>query len=415
MISCLTNRLQMSELSRTIRQLEQEKSQLEEVLAKFSEQREALESDRNNLDVEKQDLLARIEELENDFEELAEKLEVSVSQEGDWEARYRALQVDAQATQNKITKELVNVKTENDLLKKQVGVLKESTQLGQVQRSLDSLQVVQHEKDVLLHKLQDELDSVLQERDTLSRELLDIESNIEGRVATQIVKERMQVKALENALVLERSEREHDLEHWSIVDRERDSLSKAVDELSNWKAVYEAGHGLQQLARTQKKLSDDNRRLSKALEDQTTRVSQLVDSHSVLSLAFDKLKREVGKPDNFFYDELELHNEVQALHVSLQAQVRELEQQLNNLESENSKLRRSLRENAGSYSADGFKFAGLDADQLIQVNEFAVSLRDGKLQLPLNDRSRELFKEVEKLRNELQKLKLLKVCGSLVS
>lgn len=36
------------------------------------------------------------------------------------------------------------------------------------------------------------------------------------------------------------------------------------------------------------------------------------------------------------------------------------------------------------------------------VDKFAQNLRDGKIEIPLNDRSRELLKEVEKLKAQIQ-------------
>lgn len=41
------------------------------------------------------------------------------------------------------------------------------------------------------------------------------------------------------------------------------NLSRDVDALSHWKVVYENGHGLQELARHQKKMKEDQRRLGK--------------------------------------------------------------------------------------------------------------------------------------------------------
>ena len=44
------------------------------------------------------------------------------------------------------------------------------------------------------------------------------------------------------------------------MELERNDAVRENEELRNWKLVYEAGHGLQELARNQKALKDENRR-----------------------------------------------------------------------------------------------------------------------------------------------------------
>lgn len=72
------------------------------------------------------------------------------------------------------------------------------------------------------------------------------------------------------------------------------------------------------------------------------------------------------------------------------------------LEEENIRLRKTLKNQAGAVGEAGFKYAGMTADQLMKVNEFALRLRDGKTDLPLNDRSKELLYENKRLREEIQ-------------
>ena len=43
---------------------------------------------------------------------------------------------------------------------------------------------------------------------------------------------------------------------------------------------------------------------------------------------------------------------------------------------------------------------------MLQVNEFAANLRDGRLELPLDNRSSELLKKNKELEEELKVLKL---------
>lgn len=85
----------------------------------------------------------------------------------------------------------------------------------------------------------------------------------------------------------------------------------------------------------------------------------------------------------------------------LRAQVTELEQQVTALENENMKVRKALQNQAARYlriyewcsahevlrqfflsvGEQGFKFAGMSAEMLMKVNEFASNLRDGVIEL----------------------------------
>lgn len=78
-------------------------------------------------------------------------------------------------------------------------------------------------------------------------------------------------------------------------------LTRDFDELANWKTVYEAGHGLQEMARHQRKIKDDNKRLSLALENMTKSYQEAVQHNGLISHAFDKLKLEAGKQPKFAF------------------------------------------------------------------------------------------------------------------
>ena len=48
----------------------------------------------------------------------------------------------------------------------------------------------------------------------------------------------------------------------------------------------------------------------------------------------------------------------------------------------------------------------MGSDKLLLVNEFATNLREGKVDLPLNDRSVELLRENKRLKEEEKAMKL---------
>ena len=109
----------------------------------------------------------------------------------------------------------------------------------------------------------------------LSDKVADMEANVEQRVAERVVNERNRSKSLELTIgfvdflitlfwqphsvivtlsFIERLQRQHaeDTEHFRLVEVEKNDVVKENEELKHWKLVYEAGHGLQELARNQK-------------------------------------------------------------------------------------------------------------------------------------------------------------------
>jgi hypothetical protein len=74
------------------------------------------------------------------------------------------------------------------------------------------------------------------------------------------------------------------------------------------------------------------------------------------------------------------------------------------LEKERVELRYKLRNMSTMYGEKGLRFQDLTAEQMLMVDEFARNLREGKVELPLNDRSRELMREIERLKAQIQLL-----------
>lgn len=72
------------------------------------------------------------------------------------------------------------------------------------------------------------------------------------------------------------TERNNDLE------AEKDRLARDREELENWKTIYERGHGMQELAKHQKKVKEDNRRMGIALEQMTRRLGEAMDTNAYL-------------------------------------------------------------------------------------------------------------------------------------
>lgn len=151
----------------------------------------------------------------------------------------------------------------------------------------------------------------------------------------------------------------------------------------------------------------DKRLLALGLEQMTSKYGAAQDAIGALKHAFDKLKKETGRPANFMYPEYELEQEMYGENARLQSQLLEAESQISALELENTRVRKAMKNQAGMIGEQGFKFQGMSSEMLVSVNEFASNLREGKVSLPLNDRSAELLRENRKLKEEERTMKLL--------
>ena len=70
----------------------------------------------------------------------------------------------------------------------------------------------------------------------------------------------------------------------------------------------------------------------------------------------------LGKDKDFMYDELQLQQEMMGENARLQAQLAEAENQTEDLERENRRVRDAMMNMAGSVGEQGFKFYGMYAN-----------------------------------------------------
>jgi hypothetical protein len=241
----------------------------------------------------------------------------------------------------------------------------------------------------LIDDLRQELETALSERDKLAERIISTEESIERIVAQRIVSEREKIRILEKNIEHLRAKVGDDSNRNNLLDAEKARLQAEVDELSNWKAVYEAGHGMQELARAQKKLNDQNRRLEIAIDSMNSKLGALMDANGIFAQAFDRLKAETGKDPDFMYPEYVLQEDMLSEKARLSAQVKELDEQVSNLETENIRLRKALKNQAGSLGEKSLE-----------------SIRDSNVDILLENRSSNVIRENKKLKDDIRLLTL---------
>jgi len=394
---------QMNDQMRTLQSKIQE---YELAITELHEKNEDLEVKFEGADLKHNELLQTINELEKQVEEAQDKLAVAHDVEGQWEIQLNEVKKEFKLKIDAITADLKASKTENMNLNKQILMLKDSTAVGEKQRQIDHLTAEHDEVLKLLDEKTQELSIVSADKIKLAEYLADLERKMDQKVAERVVLEKEKAKNLQAALLSKESSHVSELERYKDMEVEKNALVREVDELNHWKAIYENGHGLRELARNQKRLKDENRSLGVLVEHITNDKNILTDKINLIEKAFEKLCVETGKPADFMYPQYELEDEIVGDYARMKAQINELEEQIGALETDNTRLRKTLKNQAGSIGEQGFKYAGMSPDMLIKVNEFAANLRDGKLELPVDDRSSELLKANKRLRDEIRGLNL---------
>lgn len=188
--------------------------------------------------------------------------QVAGEAESVWQNHVEVLHQDHTQKVDKLSSDLNSIRKEIKALKAENAVLKDSTLIGEKQREIEALHSEHEESLLLLREMGLKLEGAVNDRDQLAERLSDDDAMIEERMADRVIAEREKLRALETKMRSIAARTSEDAAKFKELEVEKNYLSNEVDDLTNWKAVYESGHGLQELARNQRSL--------KGLETRTT-------------------------------------------------------------------------------------------------------------------------------------------------
>ena len=432
--------LEIRELQRQLEQEVAARQQLEEVISKLAEERDGLEEGKENAEIAREGLEAQLLDMQAALEASEGNAVNMEASEVEMKLRLEHAASEHEAQMKAATLRAETAEREVEKLKRQVQLLRDTTALGSKQLEVDELTSGRDALAGLLQEMKGELESAVQERDQLAERLIEFERGIEMEVELRVVAEKEASLLLERRLTSAQDKLAAETDRASVLESEKHELAAEVDELTHWKSVYESGHGLQELARmnlffllfyvsflslfslgAQKKLKQDNRRLGIALEQVTRRLGEAIDGNGILMHAYEKLRKSSGsKEEENPLDNPDLKLEVLGDNARLRAMLQEQELQIEALEADAVRVRRALQNQAGSIGEQGFRFGGMDADMLLQVNDYATSLREGRAGgVPVEPRLSNVLKENRKLKEDLtslqSRLELTEVEGGVLS
>jgi myosin heavy subunit len=176
----------------------------------------------------------------------------------------------------------------------QNAVLKDSTMMGEKQQEVDLLRKHLKENSRSLNDMSNAMESLHEENKQLAERIMILNESIEEQVADRIAQERESARILHKKLESAMS-RNADEEHLRLeAEKRMADLQRENDSLSHWKVVYENGHGLQELARHQKKMKEDQRRLEMIIEKMSVQFSEVTEAKDLIEQSFMRLKEETG-------------------------------------------------------------------------------------------------------------------------
>ena len=394
-------------LSQQLKSAEARCTEIELIIVRFHDENEALSTKLDNSNQKIAELQEQLDTAHVRIEQLDTNIASGANQKLDFEKILIEAKQASLSDLEKAKNELKTAKEKNILFEKQINDLKNSTLVGEKQKQIDILSTKESDAIILIAALKEELENAVSDKKILADRIAIDESKIDQRVAEKTLAVKERLKMVEKQLEETKQNYAEEAERFHGAEKEKDELLREIDDLKRWRDVYEKNLSIQVLAKEQRKLLEDKRRLGVVIDQMKVQLDTTKDSANMYLQAFTKLKSECGKPADFMYPEFDLQEEVSGENAKLNAIVSNLEEQILSLEKENSDLRKTIRKNAGSIGEQGFKYANMSPEQLIQVNEFASNLRDGKLVLPENNRSRELLDDNKKLREKNQSLQLL--------
>jgi chromosome segregation ATPase len=310
---------------------------------KIADEKDTLESDKLAAEAARDELSKRVAELDALLDESEVKYQSTLTSEGQWEAQVAVLRAEILAAADRNQAEIARYKEEAADLNQQLVSMKDTTSIGSKQREIESLKEDLKNNFELLEEMHRALETSEADKEQLAKKLVELDTNFETKLYDKVSSEREHNRVLQKRMAGMKTRLDETEARSGAFEKEIARLQREIDELNNWKVVYENGHGFQELARHQMKLKEDNRRLSLAIEELTQKVGESMDANAVLSQAFEKLKAEAGYDPDFHYPELVLKEDMQSENARLQSQVHELDEQVMALENDCIRLRKALK------------------------------------------------------------------------
>ncbi len=375
-----------------------------------------LQRDVYQLELENQRLRASVVELEQNEDILVQEIDTLVSEKSKFQAKTEDLSatVDSLSYENdEMSKVLARLKEDNGNLQTQIDASTKCLGESQEKEVAAMHQISKLEAElknersnaykIELECLRATHDLCMTDKDEAE---LDLEhaiqalhqakSNEREAVAAAVRKERAEVVKAQLTI----DSLQHTEEKCKDLEEKLEAVQQQLDRAREKNALYEKENGLEDAVRYSTKLETDIRRRDFDIKQLKQKYAKQKERCLVLTKACDMLKEKANLGPDYSFDEEEINTAIKCEENALRGENSELSRQLQRVETERNELLSQLRQRAVEIGQKGVKFLGMESAQVAQVIEFANNLRQGTVELPLNDRSADLLNQLSSIKAE---------------
>lgn len=232
--------------------------------------------------------------------------------------------------------------------------------------------------------------------------LINLDKIVEERAQRAAEFEKEKYRKLVDDMQAKNEDLRRDIERLQIDKKLLNDKESEIDFLTSKLKEVAEGQGNKDAIKDIRAEKNDNLSLKREVEKLTKDWNSLSNQMQDILSENRVLREMAGVPENYGFNLQEIKLAERQKIEEYRGRIRRLEEEVEELEKERVDLRYKLRNLSTLYGEKGLRFHQLTAEQMRMVDEFAQNLRDGRIDLPLNDRSKELLNEIEKLKAQLQ-------------
>lgn len=315
------------------------------------------------------------------------------------------LQEEHELENREIKKSLRSEKKRVAELQEENERMRDSTQVGALQKKLTKAENALKTQKDKNKNLQEQIEVGADELRRVAEKYIDLDDNFNEQLQSRVKAESRKIQQLEGQIKQEKERTELVRQNHSNLMEQLHEEQQERHEAEMRNTLYEQGHGLEQAVAVQKHLKKDIKTLERTLIEKGRENEKLSELNDVLEETCRRFKNELALPPDFKYDDLEIRQGIQTEIQRLHGLNVMWQQQNKDLESERLRLLKALRTQAQMHSNKGGNALGLNADQLLKLNEFVDQLKQGKEMediVVLDDKSQKLKDELDEIKVQLR-------------
>lgn len=267
----------------------------------------------------------------------------------------------------------------------------------------EDLVVELESKERQLLQMEDERNRYRQEMGTIRGTLMQTEKIINQRVEQKIDTEKDQMRRMEQRIAFLENELQSRDNQVNLLKEELERKDAEVEACEQKLREVVSGYDMTEAMKDIKEYRDDKLQAQRTIQGLTQELNRMSDQMEDLMAENSYLRELAQVPDNYgIIQDIKLT--AKQKNEDYMRLIRELEDEREDREREIAELRQKNLRMTTLYNRVGSheRYRGLTIEQLNLLDQFVLNLKEGREEYPLNDRSRELRQENERLKAQLE-------------